>query len=78
MSPLPIPIAPSAEAKAAVEYLLFDDIADHAAMIGAQAIKLAAAAERRDLIETQARFGLLRLAAIALFDDLERLDGERG
>jgi hypothetical protein len=65
---------PSAEAKAVVDDLLFDDAADHAASIGALALRVGTACERRDLGAAQRNFGLLRLAGIALADDLKRLD----
>ncbi len=67
---------PSVEAKATIRDLLFDDIADYASTIGAIAVQIGAAAERGDTIRIQARFALLRLAAIALLSDLDRLDGE--
>ncbi len=69
-------VEPPAEARAAVNDLLFDDVHDFALTIALQAIRVAAAAERRDLTAAQERFALLRLSAIALFDDLKRLAGE--
>jgi hypothetical protein len=75
-SPSPALIAPSPEAEAVVDDLLFDDAADFAATIGACAVRVGAACEARDLGRAQQHFALLRLAAIALFSDLEKLSGE--
>jgi hypothetical protein len=68
-------IAPSAEAEAAIRDLLFDDAADFALTIGALSVRVAAACEARNLGLAQQQFALLRLGAIALFSDLEKLSG---
>jgi hypothetical protein len=55
--------------------LLFDDAFDYATTIGACAVRVATACEERNLIAAQQHFALLRLAALALFSDLEKLSG---
>jgi hypothetical protein len=67
---------PSAEAEAVVRDLLFDDAFDYATTVGACAVRVSAACEARELGRAQQHFALLRLAAIALFSDLEKLSGQ--
>jgi hypothetical protein len=65
---------PSAAARAVVENLLLDDIADLASTLAALAVLIGAAAKRRDLQAIRTRFGGLRAVAFTMLVDIRALD----
>jgi hypothetical protein len=68
----------SPEAKAAIDGLRFESIADFASTVGACAVLIGAAAERHNKVAICVRFEMLRLAATALRTKIEEMNGEQG